>query len=526
MSSDDYIQISTILARLKQLAELTATVLNPVKLAELISKVMAQIAHPPPGDPDALENLARAYRSAAGVIKPIGEDTGRLGTTTLPAAWEGGAAQQASEVLQATDRAIDRTPQVFVKAAEALEELADKIRDQQERHGKLHDALDKAWYDATHIRIEVSTPDWLPGPDITIGGDIPMVDPKAVADLAREVARLITGCIDVYTDALDSADRAASRFSDLAGQARAAAGVDGGLSPDDAVVLADKKVTTSMGDAFDDAILTTSQLERAGKKMRELSAQDRARLQKLLDAAKNDEQRAWILKGLAAGHSVDELTPFAEKIRDMDPGTLSEHLSLIDRGGVGKHRRDGDVDVRQYEDTTCGTTSLIIARAEMDPLYALSLTEGNFRENFKAERDRVHEWTNSHRLPGGLPHWPQALGTTPPDMVAYLNEHSGAMGAEYDWRLVDDTNPRDVSNDLRDSLAAANEGQPVPVLVADEIPTRSMHYVLIVGNEGGDVLIFEPTKGETHRVPESDFLNGTLSDSAGFDHVQAVMVPK
>jgi len=64
------------------------------------------------------------------------------------------------------------------------------------------------------------------------------------------------------------------------------------------------------------------------------------------------------------------------------------------------------------------------------------------------------------------------------------------------------------------------------VLVANQNPADGMHYVLIVGNEGGDVLIYEPTGGETVRVPEEDFLNGNLSDSAGFDHVQSVMVPK
>ncbi|WP_028847154.1 WXG100 family type VII secretion target [Thermocrispum agreste] len=320
MSSDDYLQVSTILSRLKRLSEffLPGGIPNPVRIAELISDVLDEISTPPPGDPDTLEELARAYRSAADVIALIGTDTGRLGTTTLPAAWEGGAAQQASAVLQATEKAIGTTPGIFRRAATVLEDLADDIRDQQQRHSRLHEELDAAFYDATHIRVRVGTPDWFPGPDITIfEGDVPMADPTALLDVVRRAYDLVNGCIDVYTDALDSADRPASRFADLAGKARAAAAVEGGMAPDDAVVLAGKTVTTELGDGYDDGILTPSQLERAGRKMQELSDADRTRLQQILDAAASDEQRAWILKGLAADHSVDELARFAERIRGL-----------------------------------------------------------------------------------------------------------------------------------------------------------------------------------------------------------------
>ncbi|MGH3433135.1 MAG: hypothetical protein ACRDQB_09895 [Thermocrispum sp.] len=528
MSSEDYLQVSTILSRLKTLSEFVVpgTIIpNPVRIAELIRDVVSEVSDPPPGDPDTLETLARSFRTAADAIAPIGADVGQLGTTTLPAAWEGGAATEASAVLEATDKAIEGTPAAFRRAAEAVEDLSDDVRDQQDRHAQLHEDLDAAFYDATHIRVEISTPDWLPGPDITVGGDLPIVDPTALAELCGRVYDLISGCIDVYTDALDTVNRTVTRFADLTGDARAAAAVDGGLAPDDAVVLADKMVDTGLGDGFDDGILTPAQLERAAAKLDALSEGDRAKLQELLDAAGSDEQRAWILKGLAAGHGVAELRPFAEKIREMSPEELSQHLSLIDRGGGGDQERRG-IDVRQYEDTTCGTTSLIVARAEADPLYALSLTEGDFEESFKAERDRVHEWTNTHRLPGDVPHWPEGLGTLPPDMAAYMNQYSEATGVEYDYRLVDDTNQRDVSADLRDSLTAANRGDPVPMLVANQNPADGMHYVLITGHENGNVLIYEPTSGDTVSVPESDFLNGTLSDSAGYDHVQSVMVPK
>jgi hypothetical protein len=489
----DYGQVTTVVQRLGDLLSL----LNPVKLVMVVAEVIKEIAVPPPGDPGALENLAAAYRTAADAIRPIARDVGKVGTDHLPEAWKGGAATDAAAVITALGKAVDRTPQAFTDAAAALTELAGAVREQQRRHGELHQALHDATHDATHAF------------------GLPIPDPTALDDVVRAVARLISGCIEVYTASLDSADRATSRFADIAGRARAAAAVDGGLAPDDAIVLAGAMVSVpGVGDDYDDGILTPAQLEAAGQKLGSLSPEDRAKVNELLGKAGSDTERAWLLKGLAAGHSVEELTGFADKIRGKDAAWLNSHLSLIDRGGTGDQDRLG-IDVRQYEDTTCGTTSLIVARAEADPLYALSLTEGDFQANFKAERDRVHDETNVI--------WPEALGTSPEGMADYMNKHSAATGTQYDWHLVDDTNSREISSTMREVVTSADQGHPVPVLVGGAIP---QHYVLVVGHSGGDVLIYEPTSGETVRVAERDFLNGHLAGTAGFDHVQAVVVPR
>jgi hypothetical protein len=62
----------------------------------------------------------------------------------------------------------------------------------------------------------------------------------------------------------------------------------------------------------------------------------------------------------------------------------------------------------------------------------------------------------------------------------------------------------------------------VPILLGGPVPR---HYVLVVGHSGGDVLLYEPTGGRTVRVSEPDFLDGRLREPAGFDHVQAVVLP-
>jgi hypothetical protein len=269
------------------------------------------------------------------------------------------------------------------------------------------------------------------------------------------------------------------------------------------------------GDGSNDAgILTVAQLRSAGRRRAELSERDRAAFTDLLDRAGSDLERAWLYKALTAGHGLGELATFAATIRGRDAGWLDGHLSLIDRGGTGEQVRLG-VDVRQYEDTTCGTTSLIVTHAEADPLYALSLTEGDFAARFKAERDRVHEETNLV--------WPEAFGTSPKGMAGYLNARSAVLGTEYGWRLVDDTNHREISAAMRAVVTSADRGHPVPMLVGGPVPR---HYVLVVGHSGGDVLIYEPTGGATVLVAERDFLSGSLRDSAGFDHVQAVVLPR
>src|SRR6266545_423201 len=127
VSSSDYGQVTTVVQRLGDLLSL----LNPVKLVMVVAEVIKEIAVPPPGDPGALDNLAAAYRAAADAVRPIAADVGKVGTDHLPEAWKGGAATDAAAVITALGKAVDRTPQAFTDAADALTELAGAVRDQQ-----------------------------------------------------------------------------------------------------------------------------------------------------------------------------------------------------------------------------------------------------------------------------------------------------------------------------------------------------------------------------------------------------------
>ncbi|WP_436498959.1 hypothetical protein [Actinokineospora sp. HUAS TT18] len=492
MATDSRVHVEGVLKRLSDLG----SALNPVNAVSTARAVLGAIASPPPGDPAGLESLASVFRTAAADIETIGLEVSKIGTDRLPEAWKDGAARDAVAVVGATARAVNRTPTTFQLAAAKLAGLAVEIRAQQTRWSQLRQALSDAVHDATHI------------------GPVPMVDPTALKALAVAVARLITGCIEVYKAALGSADRAVGTFGDLKAQARAATAAQGGLSADDAVVLADK----GFSPGADNGILNAAQLAKIGQLLGSMSPEDRARFEDLLARAGSDTERAWILKGLTAGHGVNELSGFADKIRGKDDQWLSDHLSLIDRGGADTQSRFG-APVKQFDQTTCGTTALIVARAETDPLYSLSLTEGDpqkFGERFADEQARMHDATNTV--------WPEAIGTSPMAMADWMSDNSGQPGVKYDWHPVDDTSQGGMTAAYRDVVTAVDAGRPVPLMVGGDDVTR--HYVLAVGHSGGDLLIYDPGRGTTVRVPESDFMNGNLGrGGSGWNRVHGVVTP-
>jgi hypothetical protein len=128
-------------------------------------------------------------------------------------------------------------------------------------------------------------------------------------------------------------NRAAGRFADVAGRARVAAGVAGGLPPREAAALADAMVSVpGIGDGYDDGILSLAQLRRAGRSIR-LSPPDAHAFADLLDRAGSESERAWLYKALAADHELPAIAEFADRIRGQEPAWLDGHLSLIDKGG-------------------------------------------------------------------------------------------------------------------------------------------------------------------------------------------------
>ncbi|MEO3875208.1 hypothetical protein ABGB18_41030 [Nonomuraea sp. B12E4] len=340
-----------------------------------------------------------------------------------------------------------------------------------------------------------------------------------VIDEIRKAIEAIHGAIEVFERLQTASDTLQRGMRDVQGKARAGAARSCHVDAFDAVLLANAGINGGVRE--ENGILTTAQLAQAAAKMDALSEADRARLQHLLDKAGSEAERAYLMKALAAGNSIDDIAKFAATIHGKSETWLREHLSLVNPGDSGTVRVSG-VELEQQDQTTCGSTSIMVARAMNDPLYALSLTtDGNgnslspteLQQKFTSEQNRIHDDTNTL--------WPQSLGTTPWGLTDEMNKHADSFGGGYDWRLVDDTDAGSVNPALDDAVGAVDAGHTVPVLIGDSYPA---HYVLLVGHEGDNLVFYNPS-GEVTRISEDDFRNGNVS-ALGYKHVQGVVTPK
>ena len=182
----------------------------------------------------------------------------------------------------------------------------------------------------------------------------------------------------------------------------------------------------------------------------------------------------------------------------------------------------------QVDGTTCGSAVLVALAAWADPAETRRLDGGTtaltgsgvagikigFGARYDARQREVH--AASTRF------WPQALGTSPWGMVAWLRHNAPGAGP-YRVRLVDDVSASDVSAAIDTVDAALAAARPVPLLIGAFVPR---HYCLALSRADADAWrVYEPTSGEV-RVVELDLLRrGATAPILGFDRLHAVLVP-
>ncbi len=198
---------------------------------------------------------------------------------------------------------------------------------------------------------------------------------------------------------------------------------------------------------------------------------------------------------------------------------ITDQLGLQTRSGAKLDQVDG---------TTCGSAVLVALAAWADPGETRRLDGGaaamagsaaagitiGFGARYDARQREVH--TESTRF------WPQALGTSPWGMVAWLRRHAPGAGP-YRVQLVDDTFASDVSAAIDTADAALTAGRPVPLLIGTFVPR---HYCLALTRAGADAWrVYEPTSGEV-RVVELDLVRRrAIGPVLGFDRLHAVLAP-
>ncbi|MGV9303797.1 WXG100-like domain-containing protein [Nonomuraea sp. NPDC003727] len=512
MTSDDYLQATTAINRLKQVGTFLATVSNPaLMIGEIVSSIytLASIFRDVPGDPDGIDDLGKAFRNMATTLNTANTDIDHT-KSSVPSVWTGDTATEALAALKATDDLLQQATPAMRKAATLLEEYADEVRRLKRELGHHRQHLAEA------VGQLNSTLDILRNIWDTVW---PFDHDGGIIDEIRKAIRAIDGAIEVFEQLQTASDTLRRGLRDVQGKARAGAVRSHHVDAFDAVLLANAGIAGTTGE--EDGILSTAQLARAASKMDALSEAERARMQQLLESAGSEAERAYLMKALAAGHSVDDIGNFARAIHGKSETWLREHLSLVNPGSSGTVLVNG-VELEQQNQTTCGSTSIMVARAMNDPLYALGLTtdeKGNslsgtdLREKFANEQNRIHDATNTL--------WPQSLGTSPWGLSDEMNKHADSFGTDYDWRIVDDTSAGSVNPALNDAVGAVDAGHTVPVLIGDSYPA---HYVLLVGHQGNDLIFYDPS-GQMVRVSEDDFRNGNVS-ALGYKHVQGVVAPK
>jgi hypothetical protein len=243
-----------------------------------------------------------------------------------------------------------------------------------------------------------------------------------------------------------------------------------------------------------------------------------------LAATSDPNAKAWIMAAVASGLSGEALMRYIHQVQQMTPDQLRALDPTNFRG----------TSATQPDQTTCGSSSLVMSRMENDPAYAMWMLTGydpetgetdprTPEERFADEAKRMHVRTN---LPfdrdGDLQFpWPPQAGTQPWALAAEMSadDGSGVPGTDYHVTTVD---PHDRGASFDDVVRASEDGHTVPIYVGDD--TRPGHVTLVTATSGDTLTIYDPSDGSTVTVSRDDWVNGNVN-VAGWDEPWFVVVP-
>lgn len=254
-----------------------------------------------------------------------------------------------------------------------------------------------------------------------------------------------------------------------------------------------------------------------------LTPVEQTEVDKALKAVTSQQEKGLIQAAVAARMRGKELVDYVQNLASIDAGDLAQ---LDPTGFTGPH-------AVQPDQTTCGSSALVMARMLNHPAYAMYIRLGYDPvtgrrdgltpvERFERASLEMHDRTNGLKQRGGLGlPWPKALGTHPAGLVNEMNNGgSGMPGTSYTMKYTD---PRD-RGDLYDGvLAACTEGHAVPVYVGNCYSPR--HVVLVIGNEDDDLTIYNPANGERATVIRSEWAGSKLGGKASWDEPWGAVVP-
>jgi uncharacterized protein YukE len=466
-------------------------------IVRLVGRAIETASQPPEPDPADLRDAADEWRLIAGTVDRAHTSLESLHDETTSAIWEGEAGTAFRSSVTAFAGRLDTVPEAARGVATALGTMASSMDAARRRHADAFDGLRE--------HLSITWDDLLPWQ---------LVD--KLTGIVGEVIEAIQELIGAYEDAAEATATAR----------RAVTGAMDGIElPDhlpDSVSAID--IVNEWSD--DDGPLDGSTLSRYDEAMAGMTPDERAEVRRLPEATDDPTARAWIMAAVASGLSGEALTNYADRVGQLSPGDLRDLDPSNFRGD----------DATQPDQTTCGSSSLVMSRMENDPAYALWMQTGydpltgetdprTPAERFAEESQAMHVRTN---LPVDRDHdlqfpWPPQAGTQPWALAAEMSAEggSGVAGTSYDVSVVD---PDDRGSSFDAVVRASESGTTVPIYVGDD--TRPGHVTLVTASEGGDSLtVYDPSNGSTITVSRDDWVDGTL-DVAGWSEPWFVVVPE
>ncbi|MET9213219.1 MULTISPECIES: hypothetical protein [unclassified Nocardia] len=447
----------------------------------------------PKGNTETIDQLSDGYGKAAGPTDLAALDVANASARELPEVWVGRTANVAGDVVVAVAEDVELAAAVFGRARTILATLAEGITTAKQSHTDAQDPLRRA--------IEAcDDSDWMTA--------------KSYGTSAAELL------LSAITKAETAGTDAARDLRALTAQARAAVMDSGNLSDSDRMVLAE----TSTGDGAQgkNIILTTDAADRAAARLDQMSDTDRQKVTELLANAKSPQERAYLMKTLAAGHSADELTQFANTIHpygddttwlrehltpftnsdstifgqlpgwQLDPGRISHLCRLVDGDGSGNDRSlvHPDADHRNNPSDPASTSKdafLSRLRDEQATLYDHGRDEGSIIGDI------------------GQFFGKEGMQTDEGEFIA--DEQIGAYtGKDYQHVELDDTQSRrDILDDI---YSAVDNGSPVPFQARD---SDGGHQMMVIGHDGDRIQVYNPW-GVVSWISADDFVNGKIDN--------------
>ncbi|MDW6062199.1 peptidoglycan-binding protein [Streptomyces sp. FXJ1.4098] len=464
----------------------------------------------PHGSPDHIDGVAAGYGKAAAIVDRAQGDLRKVAKDGLPAVWVGTAGAKASEVINAASYSADQMAQKLQEAVPVLKALSMGIGKAQARHD----------YGLTALEVAGS---------ILNNGDL-IMPPNELREAKTAILDGVSYMSEAAGQAKAAGVEAQKALTKLASEARARKVTADGLTDADQLVLAD--AAAPGGPAELNEILTANELKRSSEFMDKMSAHDRAEFNRLVSSAKSPQERAYLMKALAAGHDLKQIDRFAQQIHGRSPQWLSDRLTPVviqsTDAGTNEVTYQG-AKWTQGGDGTCVASSTLNARAMIDPLYALQLTTGGhpgdpeydnptaFSERLRDEQHRAHYAAGGDPLPyGGGISWAER--------EKYLDnpELGDRTGTEYSTRQLHNADDRRAS--LVDVERQLDNGVPVQVAVRG---STGSHAMMIVGHEGDRLQVYNPW-GTTTWVSEDDFVNNRMgySNNGYFPEAYSLTLPK